>query len=124
MKFAFSFALLSVLVLAPTADAATKKYYKIDLRRDFRSTSVNLYPDGTPYYHGVDLLIPAARKNFSVKTEIFGEATCKFLQTSYGTRNTTIRVSTDIEIDDGSCEFTIRLQDGRKAVVHVENVGT
>jgi len=123
MKSVLSLAVLSFLALAPAAHSANK-YYKIDLRKDFRSTSVNLYPDGTPVYSGVDIVIPAMRGYYTIQQEKFGEATCKILSAASGSRGTNVRISTDIEIDDGACEFTIRLRDGRKATVHVENVGT
>jgi hypothetical protein len=123
MKLALSLVVLSALVYGQAASAG-QKFDKVDLRSHFRGTSLNLYPDGTPYYAGVDILVPAPARGFTTSLEMVGEGTCKVLKVSSVARSSTVRVLTDLEIDDGICHITIRLKDGRKATVSVENVGT
>jgi hypothetical protein len=116
---------LAALAAVSQSAVAAQKFAKIDLRGRFESTSINLYPDSTPVYAGVDVLIPVnTGLRYSASVQMNGNGTCKILSMKSNTRSSTIRVLTDLEIDDGSCEIKIRLRDGRRAVVFVENVGT
>lgn len=125
MKLVSMFALLFAVALSTSASAARKqKFARIDLRTQFRSTSINMYPDGTPVYDGVDILVPDVSRNVEKSIAMSGGGTCRFLGVTNGTRSATIRVLADLEIDEGSCVVTIKLRDGRKVTVDIENIGT
>jgi len=100
------------------------KYAEIDLRERFKSAYINLYPDGSPYYRGVDIMVRSKAKDVTVTIDIEGDGSCRLIGVSDRRSYAVVRVGADLEIDDGVCNVSLYLRDGRKAIVNIVYQGT
>lgn len=123
MKSSFPLRIVVLFSLISGTAFALPRYYKVDLQKEFKDESVNLYSEASFRYVGVDILIPTGGRDFTYSIENDGTGACTFVSmTEEGFINTKLKIHADLEPDNGTCTITIKLEDEREVDVSVENV--